>query len=114
MKYCDRSNLPAEAVSHNPAIQKWVMLRRGDVPHVTQFAQSCFGPGEMAAAHAHGDMAEVFFVEAGRGVIEIDGQIWALEPGVCVAVEPGEVHEVRNTGDGDLRLTYFGVEVAGG
>ncbi len=103
--------LPVEAVSHNPAIAKQVMLRMGDVPHLTNFSQARFQPGQIAQAHTHTDMHEVFFVESGEGTITINGLPHALNPGVCVAVAPHETHEVVNTGDRDLVLTYFGLQV---
>jgi quercetin dioxygenase-like cupin family protein len=111
MKRTALSDTPVEAVSHNPAITKRVMLRKGVLPHLTNFSQAEFLPGQVAAAHAHENMAEVFFVESGRGAIAINGVEYILEPGVCVAVEPGEVHEVKNTGDESLILTYFGLQV---
>jgi hypothetical protein len=33
-------------------------------------------------------------------------------PGVCVAVEPFEEHEISNIGENDLILTYFGVRMS--
>lgn len=109
MKLIALKALPEEPVSHNPAIKKKVMLRLGDLPHLTNFSQACFAPGQVAAAHAHSDMCEVFFVEAGSGVIRIDRQEHSLSAGVCVAVEAGETHEVCNTGTEVLILTYFGL-----
>jgi mannose-6-phosphate isomerase-like protein (cupin superfamily) len=109
MKFTALATLPEESVSHNPAIKKKVMLRFGDLPHLTNFSQACFAPGQVATAHAHADMCEVFFVEAGNGVIRIDGQEHPLFTGVCVAVEAGETHEVCNTGAENLILTYFGL-----
>ncbi|NJO77873.1 MAG: cupin domain-containing protein [Cyanobacteria bacterium RM1_2_2] len=109
MKITALNALPEESVSHNPAIKKKVMLRLGDLPHLTNFSQARFAPGQVAAAHAHSDMCEVFFVEAGNGVIRIDGQEYPLVAGVCVAVEPGETHEVFNAGTEELILTYFGL-----
>ena len=41
--------------------------------------------------------------------IGINGVNYELKPGVCIVVEPGEVHEVTNTGNTDLILTYFGL-----
>jgi quercetin dioxygenase-like cupin family protein len=109
MKLTSLEHLTEEAVSHNPAIKKKVMLRSGDLPHLTNFSQACFAPGQVADSHAHQDMGEVFFVESGEGVIIIDGSPYGLTPGTCVAVEPGEIHEVKNTGKTDLVLTYFGL-----
>ena len=109
MKITSLKQLPMESVSHNPAIKKQVMLRMGDLPHVTNFSQARFQSGQVAQAHTHADMHEVFFVEAGEGAIAIDGITHALTPGVCVAVAPYETHEVSNTGDEELVLTYFGL-----
>jgi quercetin dioxygenase-like cupin family protein len=109
MKHCDLHQLPTEQVSHNPAIEKKVMLRLGDLPHLTNFSQARFAPGQLAAAHSHSDMCEVFFVESGAGQITVDGQVYSLTVGVCVAIEAGEVHEVSNTGSEELVLTYFGL-----
>lgn len=110
MKLINLTQLSDQAVSHNPAISKRVMLRSGDLPHLTNFSQARFAPGQVAHAHAHTDMYEVFFVEAGNGTIRIDQQSYELTPGVCVAAEPGEIHEVSNTGQEDLVLTYFGIQ----
>jgi mannose-6-phosphate isomerase-like protein (cupin superfamily) len=110
MKITSLTNLPEEWVSHNPEIKKRVMLGPGDLPHVTNFSQAHFAPGQVASAHAHRDIYEVFFVESGTGLIRVDGVEHRLEPGVCVAVEPGEVHEIVNADSVDLVLTYFGVQ----
>lgn len=109
MKLTDLNQLPMESVSHNAAIKKQVMLRMGDLPHVTNFSQAIFAPGQVADVHAHTDMHEVFFVESGVGVIVIDDEHYELTPGVCVTVEPNEKHEVSNTGKEELVLTYFGI-----
>ena len=111
MKFTSLNQLPEESVVHNPAIKKKVMLRLGDLPHLTNFSQSRFAPGQIAVAHTHKNMAELFFVEAGAGIICIDGKEYPLEPGNCIAVEPGEIHEIVNNGSSELVLTYFGLRV---
>jgi mannose-6-phosphate isomerase-like protein (cupin superfamily) len=109
VKIVSLASLPKRQVSHNPEIEKKVMLKPGDLPHVTNFSQATFGPSQTASLHTHADMYEVFFVEAGTGVIRIDGEVHPLEAGTCVAVAPGEAHELINTGATELILTYFGV-----
>ncbi|ARV59693.1 cupin [Nostocales cyanobacterium HT-58-2] len=111
MKLTSLNNLPEEPVSHNPQIKKKVMLRFGDLPHLTNFSQSRFAPGQTAPAHTHQDMCEVFFVESGSGFIRINSEEYPLVPGNCIAIEPGEVHEVVNNGSTELVLTYFGLRV---
>lgn len=112
MKLTNLSELPEQKVSHNPEIRKKVMLSLGELPHLTNFSQVIFSPGQVAEAHIHQDMCEFFFVESGRGIIRIDGKDYPLEQGSCVAVEAGEVHEVINDSLMDLVLTYFGLRVS--
>jgi quercetin dioxygenase-like cupin family protein len=110
MKKISLADVPAEPVSHNPEITKRVLLRRGDLPHLTNFSRSRLLPGQTASAHAHAGMHEVFFVESGVGMMRVDAREVTLDAGVCVAVEPGESHEIMNTGAAELVLIYFGIE----
>ncbi len=110
MKRVLLADVPEEGVSHDPEIRKRVMLRRGDVPRLLTFARATFLPGQSVRAHTHGNMSEVFFVERGEGLMRVGGSEQALAPGVCVAVVPGEEHEVVNNGADELVLLYFGVE----
>jgi mannose-6-phosphate isomerase-like protein (cupin superfamily) len=102
-------DLPIERVVHNPQIAKQVFLRNGEVPHLTQLAQARLAPGQVAPGHAHADMWEIFFAAAGQGEIEVDGVVFALPAGTCIAVEPGETHELRNPGSVELVVLYLGV-----
>lgn len=85
LKITTSKTLPVESVSRNAAIKKQVMLRMGEVPHLTNFSQARFQPGQVVVAHA-------------------------LTPGVCVAVAPSESHEVFYSGEVELVLTYFGLK----
>ena len=110
MKKVSLEELPREGVSHDPQILKQVMLRRGDAPHLTAFSRATLQPGQTAHAHQHQDMFEVFFVESGAGSITISGGEHQLTRGVCLMVEPGELHEITNNGTAELVLIYFGIE----
>ena len=109
MKIISLNKLPEDRVSHNREIRKIMMLQSGDIPHLNSFSQAVFSSGQIAQGHAHEDMHEVFFVQKGTGVIRINGKPYSLISGVCVAVEPDEIHEIENTGESDLVLLYFGV-----
>jgi mannose-6-phosphate isomerase-like protein (cupin superfamily) len=110
MKIVSLTDVPEEVVSHDPEIKKRVLLRRGDLPHLTNLTRSRLAPGQVARAHAHAGMHEVFYVESGAGMMKVDAEEFQLASGVCVAVAPGERHEIANTGADDLVLIYFGVE----
>jgi mannose-6-phosphate isomerase-like protein (cupin superfamily) len=111
MRLIHLNELPEQTVSHNREIKKKAMLKLGDLPHLTNFSQARFAPGQIAFAHSHTDMCEVFFVESGLGIIRINGTDYILESGVCIAVEPEEEHEIVNTGKHELIITYFGIQV---
>lgn len=111
MKLSSLDDLPEEQVSHNPEICKKVMIRSQTIPHLTNFSQARFAPGQSTTAHAHADMWETYLVEAGEGTMRVDGKEYKLTIGTCVAVEPGEIHQVINTGSMELVLTYFGLQI---
>ena len=111
MKLKRLKDLPQEFVSHNKEIRKKVFIKKGEIPHMTNFSIATFSPSQIAYAHTHPDMYEVFFVEAGIGVIEIDKKVFELKKGSCVIVEPGESHEIRNESSEDLIVHCLGVEI---
>lgn len=110
MKITSLENIQESDVSHNSLIKKKVLVSNGDIPHITYFSKAVFPPGEVANAHSHSDMTEVFFIESGTGVITVNGDDIPLEAGMCVTIEPHDLHELNNTGPTDLVVLYFGIE----
>ena len=111
MKIKDLADVPFEGLSHDPEVMKQVILRAGEVPHLTNLSRAVLRPGQTASVHAHSDMFEVFSVLSGEGWIRIDERTYRLTQGVAVVVEPGEKHEVHASGDSDLLLSYFGIKI---
>lgn len=111
MKLIKVNELPEEGVSHNAKIRKRVLVREGEIAGVTNYTRSVFPPGEVAGSHLHNDMAEVFTCESGCGEIRIDDVGYVFSAGTTVVVEPGEVHEIINSGSSNLVVTYFGIQV---
>jgi quercetin dioxygenase-like cupin family protein len=109
MKHGKLDHLPEQPVSHNPDITKRVLFKHGEIPSVTQYSQASFLPGQIAPAHAHADMYEVFLCVSGTGSIVIDGDTYELTPGHFYLCEPGEMHEIVNDGQDVLELLQLGV-----
>lgn len=110
MIYRVLAEVQEQGVSHDPEIKKRTLLSKGELANLCMFSQSYFQPGQHCPAHRHESMAEVFFVESGSGTIWVEQQAIKLSAGVCVVVEPGELHELKNDGEETLILTYFGLE----
>lgn len=111
MKQIRINELPDKGVSHNSRVRKRVIISSGELGGITNYSRAVFPPGEKAGSHLHNDMAEVFTVEAGCGEIRINDVAYVFSAGTVVVVEPGDVHEIVNTGRDDLVVTYFGVLV---
>ena len=109
MKLVKINEQPDCEVSHNGKIRKKVMVENGELAPITNYGRAVFPPGEVAGSHLHNDMAEVFTCESGRGEIRINDVGYVFAAGTTVVVEPGEVHEIINSGGTDLVVTYFGV-----
>lgn len=109
MKLIRISEMPESSVSHNARIRKRVFIKKGELGTLTNYSRAVFPPGEKAGSHLHNDMAEVFRVESGTGEIRIDDVAYVFTAGMVVVVEPGEVHEIINTGTNELVVTYFGL-----
>ena len=86
MKIISLSDLPFTEVSHSPSIKKQVMIENGELDNITNFSQAIIPAGEVAGAHMHEDMTEIFWVVSGEGVISINGVAYKLFHGVCAMV----------------------------
>lgn len=111
LKISSVKNTEEFGVSHNAKIRKHVLIGNDEVANVTNFSEAVFPPGEVAGAHCHSDMVEVFYIKSGKGVIVVDGKSIDLEEGMCVTVEVNETHELKNTGVANLTVMYFGIIV---
>jgi mannose-6-phosphate isomerase-like protein (cupin superfamily) len=61
-------------------------------------------PGEEIGEEVHIDRDQFFRVEVGEGEVWIDGQQSRIESAMAIVVPAGARHNVRNTGDGPLKL----------
>lgn len=110
MRLVDLNSLTAEPLSHDAHSSKQVVFRNGEIPHLTQLAQTRIPPGASLTPHAHRDMHEIFIVLAGQGRLYCDGGMHDISPGACIEIAPGEIHAFENNGGRELVLVYCGVE----
>jgi quercetin dioxygenase-like cupin family protein len=110
MKIIQIDDLNNESVSHDTDVEKKVILRNSEVPHIMQMAQATLTRGQITSKHQHPDMTEIYHVVSGTGEMEINENKFIIKQGMCIVVQPGEYHEVRNQSDENLVLVYFGVK----
>ena len=92
-----------------------VTLENGDfrrvlyTGHNLQLVAMSINPGEEIGAEVHDDRDQFFRIEAGEGVISIDGVDHAVKDDDAVIVPQGARHNVRATGSAPLKLyTIYG------
>ncbi len=61
-------------------------------------AEARLSPGASTAAHHHPKTEEIYYVLEGRGEMCLGGKHRAVGAGDAVAIPPGAVHQVTNTG----------------
>ena len=77
--------------------------------HHLQLVLMTLQPGEEIGAEVHEDRDQFFRFEEGRGQVDIDDNSYDVQDGSGVIVPAGARHNVRNTGDGPLKLyTLYG------
>lgn len=65
-------------------------------------AEARVKPGATTMAHYHPESEEVYVVMAGKGRMTRDNEIFDVTKGISVAIMPGQVHSLENTGNEDL------------
>ena len=77
--------------------------------HHLQLVLMNLQPGEEIGAEVHEDRDQFFRFEEGSGAVDIDDNRYEVTDGSGVIVPAGSRHNVRNTGDGPLKLyTLYG------
>jgi AraC family cel operon transcriptional repressor len=82
-------------------ILRWKNIAGGAPFHA---ARSSLPRGRSLGEHGH-DFAEMFWIDAGRGVHRVNGAELPLQPGALVFIRPRDVHDFVASGEGELRQT---------
>ncbi len=67
-------------------------------------AEATIAPGAITRLHRHRHSEEIYHVTAGRGLMQLGDEEFAIEAGDTVCIPPGTPHAVCNTGDELLRI----------
>ena len=67
-------------------------------------AEALLEPGQATDRHYHAETEEIYFVLAGTGEMELEGERALVAAGDAVPIAPGAWHQIRNTGQEPLRF----------
>lgn len=82
-------------------LQEILGLAAGNVKSHS-LAKVSIPPGKASQAHYHRKSEESYLILSGTAALEINGQLYTLNTGEAILIEPDEVHKISNFEDQDL------------
>lgn len=67
-------------------------------------AEATLPAGARTTPHKHVATEEIYFILEGEGEMQIDDDQRKVVPGDAIAIPPGSVHQIANSGSGLLRF----------
>ncbi len=84
-------------------IRELLAHRNSGIRHQS-LAEARLPAGGATVPHFHRRTEEIYYILVGQGQITIDRDQRNVNPGDAIAIPPGAVHTIRNTGSGTLRF----------
>ncbi|MGQ9575746.1 MAG: cupin domain-containing protein [Thermoguttaceae bacterium] len=81
-----------------------LLAYRNSVIRNQSLAEARLASGRSTSPHYHARAEEIYYVLEGSGLMHLAGQTRPVGPGDAVAIPPGAVHQITNTGPGLLRF----------
>ena len=87
------------------------VFRGGGASHCRFVDLSTVPAGSEIGTHTHErDNHELYVIVSGRGLMELDGEVFEVGPGDVVLNGPGGTHGLKNISETELRLVVVEVE----
>jgi len=67
-------------------------------------AEASLTPGQQTQRHYHAASEELYYLVAGEGEMEIDGERTPVTAGDAILIPPGAWHQITSTGTSELRF----------
>jgi len=97
------ADVPAFTTKDGSEIRE-LLAHRNSCIRKQSLAEARLLPGARTTPHYHPQTEEIYYLLEGSGRMQIDGEIRDVKPGDAIAIPPGAVHTIENTGAGTLRF----------
>lgn len=81
-----------------------LLSHRNSVIRNQSLAEARLAAGQATTPHYHPRAEEIYLIVSGSGQMRLGDEARSVGPGDAVAIPPGVVHQIVNTGDTELRL----------
>lgn len=95
--------VPAFTTKDGSEIRELLAHRNAGIRNQT-LAEARVPPGARTLPHYHVRTEEIYYVLAGRGEMRVGQEVRPVGPGDAIAIPPGAVHQIANTGDVILKF----------
>ncbi len=79
-----------------------LLAHRNSCIRQQSLAEARVAPGMSTTAHWHAKTEEIYFIQQGRGLMEVGDGRDEVGPGDAIAIPPGQVHRITNVGQEPL------------
>lgn len=76
-----------------------LLAHRNSVIRKQSLAEARLPPGKQTTPHYHPVTEEIYYILQGRGRMQIGDEVREVIPGDAIAIPPGAIHTIQNTGD---------------
>ncbi len=81
-----------------------LLAHRNSAIRNQSLAEARLEPGQQTAPHYHIRTEEIYYILTGEGRLEVGPETRLVQPGDAIAIPPGEVHTITNTGTVQLKF----------
>ena len=81
-----------------------LLAHRNSAIRNQSLAEARLPVGGATQEHYHPRAEEIYYITHGTGKIRIENETIDVKPGVAIAIPPGQIHKLWNTGSEILRL----------
>ena len=81
-----------------------LLAYRNSSIRLQSLAEARLSPSLSTTAHRHNRTEEIYYILEGAGLMQVDQEQRHVAPGDAIAILPGQLHQITNTGDALLKF----------
>ncbi len=97
------NEVPAFTTKDGSEIRE-LLAHRNSCIRNQSLAEARLKPGQQTAPHYHPKTEEIYYILTGQGEMRLGQCVRMVGPGDAIAIPPGEVHTILNTGETELKF----------
>tara|TARA_B100001939_G_scaffold69254_1_gene57754 strand:+ start:187 stop:549 length:363 start_codon:yes stop_codon:yes gene_type:complete len=103
MEIKNLNQVPAFTTKDSSEIRELLAHRNSEIRNQS-LAEARVPVGSKTLAHYHVKTEEIYLITSGEGLMTIDGETRPVHVGDAIAIPPGRIHQIENTGETVLSL----------